>query len=67
MASFIKLKVQYPNKTIVNGSLGVHNGKYLLSAAAKLFADDVASKICAELLAAKVLGGARILNAEVSN
>jgi hypothetical protein len=66
MASFIKLKVQYPNKTIVNGTLDVHNGKYILSAAARMFADDVASKICAELAAAKVLNGASIVSVEVT-
>ena len=66
MASFIKLEVQYPNKTIVIGSLDVHNGKYRLGAAATLFADDVASKICAELAAAKVLNGASIVSIEVT-
>jgi hypothetical protein len=65
MASFIKLKVQYSNNTIVNGSLDVYEGKYRLGAAARSFDDDVAKKICAELVAAKVFDGGRIINAEV--
>lgn len=67
MTCFIQLKVQYPNNSIVNGTLDVHLGKYRLGAAGKLFSDADAHKICAKLAAAKVLNGAKIISIEVAH